>query len=323
MVRMSKLLKLKEWLTVADAARHLTIIFGEEVTEADVLRFALDGELKLSVNFVNCADAFVGKLVPITEATFEDISGLAGGSETIRIYKGPVFRTNGVKTQVLELDTENIAQLHGIYDLPLIGGEKHDVEHRFQYLTGGPPITMHSLDGAFIEAGEGRLCQLQDDYEDNEFADGSREQLRRLNQHIREKKIDSVEAESLRKTHSQKRKKFLEQRKSKPKSESYYPAGGLPKDSVYVVRTNALTEFVKSVNEDSVNAEKSISNREHTTYLNIIAALLELVQTPRVGRDSQDAVITELVNNYGEKPGISKRNLAGKFSDAKKSLQNS
>ena len=32
---MGKLFNLKEWLTVADAARHLSIVFGEDVTEAD------------------------------------------------------------------------------------------------------------------------------------------------------------------------------------------------------------------------------------------------------------------------------------------------
>jgi hypothetical protein len=42
---MGKLFNLKEWLTVADAARHLTIVFGEDVTEADVLRLALDERL--------------------------------------------------------------------------------------------------------------------------------------------------------------------------------------------------------------------------------------------------------------------------------------
>jgi hypothetical protein len=50
-----KLLKLKEWLTVPDAARHLSILFGEAVSEADVLRLALDGHLTLSVYFVNHA----------------------------------------------------------------------------------------------------------------------------------------------------------------------------------------------------------------------------------------------------------------------------
>jgi len=38
---LKKLLKLKDWLTVPDAARHLSILFGEDVTEADVLRFGL------------------------------------------------------------------------------------------------------------------------------------------------------------------------------------------------------------------------------------------------------------------------------------------
>ena len=39
---MKKLLKLKQWLTVADAAHHLGILFGEDVSEADVLR--LEGD---------------------------------------------------------------------------------------------------------------------------------------------------------------------------------------------------------------------------------------------------------------------------------------
>lgn len=42
---MSKLFKLKEWLTMGDAARHLSLAFGENVTEADVFRLALDGHM--------------------------------------------------------------------------------------------------------------------------------------------------------------------------------------------------------------------------------------------------------------------------------------
>lgn len=47
-----KLLKLRDWLSVTEAARHLSILLGDEVTEAHVLRFALDGRLTLSVDFV-------------------------------------------------------------------------------------------------------------------------------------------------------------------------------------------------------------------------------------------------------------------------------
>jgi len=50
---MGKLFKLKEWMTVADAARHISSLCEEEVNEADVLRLALDGHLKIAVNLVN------------------------------------------------------------------------------------------------------------------------------------------------------------------------------------------------------------------------------------------------------------------------------
>ena len=71
----------------------------------------------------------------------------------------------------------------------------------------------------------------------------------------------------------------------------------------------------------SPTASKLLSPRETTTYLNIIGALLELIQTPRPGRNSEAAVIRELLDNYSEKTGISKRTLEDKFSQAKKALQ--
>ena len=57
----SKLFKRKEWLTIPETVKHLSIMFGEEVTEADVFRLGLDGHLKLSVNFVNHAHAKRGE----------------------------------------------------------------------------------------------------------------------------------------------------------------------------------------------------------------------------------------------------------------------
>ncbi len=61
---MKKLLNLKHWLTVPDAARHLSMFFGEDVSEADILRLALDGHLTLSVNFVNHTTGRCGPVVP-------------------------------------------------------------------------------------------------------------------------------------------------------------------------------------------------------------------------------------------------------------------
>ena len=74
-------------MTVTDATRHLTTILDEEVTSAEVLRLALDGHLKLSVNFVNHADVKRGKIVPIDEAEREE-STLEQQMEFIAAQKG-------------------------------------------------------------------------------------------------------------------------------------------------------------------------------------------------------------------------------------------
>ncbi|KGD95262.1 MULTISPECIES: hypothetical protein [Achromobacter] len=49
---MSKLFTLKQWVTLADAAKYLSVSFGEHVTEADVIQLALDGHLRLSIRLL-------------------------------------------------------------------------------------------------------------------------------------------------------------------------------------------------------------------------------------------------------------------------------
>jgi hypothetical protein len=68
LARVKKLLNLKQWLSVADAARHLSLLFGEDVTELDVLRLALDGHLTLSAHLVNKRECLCGPLVQIQDA---------------------------------------------------------------------------------------------------------------------------------------------------------------------------------------------------------------------------------------------------------------
>ena len=67
------LYRFREWLTVPDAASHLSIAVGEQVTTADVLRLGLDGHLKLSINLVNGASAQFGKIEPRPDDYLADI----------------------------------------------------------------------------------------------------------------------------------------------------------------------------------------------------------------------------------------------------------
>ena len=269
---MSKLFNLKEWLTVSDTTKRLAIMFGEEVTEADVLRLALDGRLRLSVYFVNHTKALYGKLVPISDAEYEDVPSL-DGSTTVRLYKGPTLLLGGEVSHVLELGDE-VLTLKGVFDLPMIGNEQLDIEHRYHYLTGGPAVTLGGLDGAFVEGKNGAICQLLDHSDDNKYICGSRAHLEQLNTKIASKNIEQSEVEKLLNRHTEDRNKLLEKWRSRPASENFYPSGSLPEDSVLVVRTEALREFEQSVNGPP-NKDKPMTTTERNTWLTIIAALCD------------------------------------------------
>lgn len=288
---MSKLLKLKEWLSVTDAAKYLSVVFGEDVTEGDVLRFALEGRLRLSVYFVNHANARCGKVVRYKEAELEAAVAIGNFPEDLEWATFPAELIDTVPglrgvakgkpmtyLMSLRIDEERyvtlgdeVRILEGVWDLPMVGGEQLDVEHKYQMLTGGPAVTLSNLDGALVEGNDGEICQLQMSHDDNEYFVGSKAKLERLKQSIANKEIGKEEAEKLLKQHEQDRKKFLEDRKSKPATENYHPAGGLPADSVLVVRTSAVREFEVRVTESTTKAESTRKTENLLMALTAIA----------------------------------------------------
>jgi hypothetical protein len=347
----SKLFSHKEWLTLDDAAKHLSLAFGEEVTRADVLRLAIDGRLTLSVDFVNHTRARKGRLVPIEECLFSIFPGLdksfKGKSDLFRrglkysdlsnlepeidqglknrdlclIPEGLHFRDN--EYLVLERKVESI---DGVWDLPMVGGERIDIEHRYQMETNGPPVTLMNIDGAFVVQGH-IVCQLQADWDDDaDHTPGSRASGERLEGRIREDQLPKENAEELRAHHRAQRARLKEKWKDDP-ARQYYPAGNLPDDAVYVVRTSALREFEQYiVNTSSAETSKPLSRREETTLLNIVGGLLGLLlgKSPS-GKahsvfKSQAAIIEALVATYSGKPGMSARNLEDKLAQARRSL---
>lgn len=300
---MKKLFTLKKWLTLQEAARHLAIVFGEEVCEADVLRLALDGHLKLSVHFVNHAPARKGIVVPIGEAEYEEFPPdffpfLSIPEEhkgkPIRVMKG----INLDDKQVLMLD-KKVESLDGVYDLAMIGNERLDVEHKYQMLTAGPAVTLQGLDGAFVTGDGDTMYQILESYDENEHQAGSDGSLRELARQIALKKIKPEKAQELLAKHKEERKAFLakakERRDAGHDSENYFPAGGLPVDSVMVVRTEALREFEQSLNETPESKEKPITTTERTTLLTIVAALCDYsaIDLGKRGVAAQIAGLTE------------------------------
>lgn len=261
---MSKLLKMKDWLTVDDAAKHLSLMFGETVSKADVLRLALDGQLTLSVNFINGAEARCGPMIGSDEVQWEEMPGLKGG--TVRVPNGIMLNDGSAIT--LE---DEVVSLRGIYDLPMLGNERLDVEHLYQQLTDGPEVTLHGLDGAFVVAGD-LYCQIQESMDDNEFQKGSTAHGRKLEVFIEREGLDDEEAEVLRKEHKANREQFKKRRAERPASEGYYPAGRLPHDAVYVVRTDALADLLAAASEPE-RPKEDLGTRERETLLKLLIGM--------------------------------------------------
>lgn len=389
----SKLFKLKKWLTIPETAKHLSIMFGEEVAEADVLRLGLDRHLKLSVNFVNHAYAKRGdKFLPFDEweekfrkmASWQNAKTLAvndgmiavsfpgvdmafylkdeelnnakkkwrfGPEEELKnallnklspevqsgllpdmieqaiiVHRNQSEKFGGKVPPSAHSFSEKVLTIDGVWDLPMLGTECLDVEHKFQMLTDGPEITLTGLDGAFVEREDGVIFQIQDEF-DKEWIDYQKSEESKqkkldfyrnyLDKRVANNEIDEQEAA-----------KLLDQRKKnlgRPREhdDDFYPAEGLPDDSVLVVRTQALIDLQERLSEIDSDKDSPLDRRSETTYLNILGAMLETFVHKTHG-DVDFSSETKLREFFSEKyagfKGLTERTLAEKFAAAKRSL---
>lgn len=333
----SKLFKLKQWLTVPEAARHLSTLFEEVVSEADVLQLALNRHLTLSVNFVNHASVRRGKVIPLEAAKWKEsffdqivaqqvakrLGDTPEGKEAMHCAAviPPVLMMEGLpldSKRVLELE-DNVTSIEGVWDLPMIGGERLDVEHAYHQHTGGPAVTLTYLDGVFVEGNNGNMCQLQESYDENEFQLGSNASLKELKDIIEINRIGKAKAAELLTKHKQDREKYLEKKRSRNHSEDYYPAGGLPSDSVFVVRTSALLDLQERVSGNPLEV-KQVNPKTEKSDLHVIGALVEIIIEGQL-YSSEEKLRDHIAEQYRGYSGCASRTLAGRFAEAKKLLR--
>jgi hypothetical protein len=143
--KIRKLLKLKNYVTTQEAAQYLTILLGIEVSQAQVLRFALDGSLKLSVYFANSVKAKRGEIVHKDEVASEDAPSKEGLPS---LLDRMVDIGDG---QYIKLD-EDVVSLSGLSDLAMVRSEQLSVEKMYQKLVGGLEVSLEDeCEGAFVE----------------------------------------------------------------------------------------------------------------------------------------------------------------------------
>ncbi|MDH5561348.1 MAG: hypothetical protein OEY59_10905 [Deltaproteobacteria bacterium] len=269
---MSKLFKLKKWLTLDEAASHISNVLGEPATVADLYRFALDGHLTLSVDFVNHAKAKKGKWVKSEQVEFITWEHNIFTGEKLDI---PHAYSKNNEIQVSEDDwiklEQSVVSISGIWDLTMVGAEKLDIEHNYQQLTSVIAVTLVALEGVFVQQGD-VVCQLQDRLGDNDYSEVSKDLQEGMERHITTNNLSDSEAKKLREKFNADREKYLENKKNKSKESDYYPAGGLPDDCVLVVRTKEITRFIQSL-EETPEASKPLTSKERNSLLVLIGAM--------------------------------------------------
>lgn len=259
----SKLSQMKEWLTIQDAARHLSNSLSEVVSEADVLRLALDGHLKISVNFVNRVPACRGKIVPVNDSEYQAAPRLEITRGKIQRYKLPFLVSNGRGKNVIELENVVFA-LAGVYDLPMIGFERQFIEQQYHNLTSictvpalepcAIVVKHESLGGVLVECRDGTICQIQENFNNDNNQPGSIAQLPRLDEYVETEKSEGAQSILKLNKYEQDQKIFMGTNSSNHDHDNlnfYFCAFGMPADCVLVVRTEALRHLEESINKPS------------------------------------------------------------------------
>jgi hypothetical protein len=265
---MGKLFNLKEWLTVSDAAQHLSIVFSEEVTEADIYQLALGGKLTLSVDFPNGAYAKLGRKVPYDQAKLTELPIKKVDGTPIYTIIGEHLTETG---EVIQFD-DKVRPIYGVWDLCMMHNDRFDIEWRFYQEISNISRDGFSLEGLIVKRDNiySNLQELLSKLGDEAFNKQSEMILSALDRHIRNACICESEAERMIAEHHEKRKKIRDDNKP-----HYMPASGLPSDSILVVRAEALREFEQSINGAPTGAEKPMTTSERNSLLTIIAALCD------------------------------------------------
>lgn len=294
----SKFFKLKKWLKLPEAATYISEVFNEEITEADILRWALDGHLKLSVYLIHKTVARRGNIVGYEDVTWEEIPREF-------VFRGESFHVlevNGDKLRYMESlqidDTRflNISHEHttieGLWDVPMFGCGWIDIENKYQRLTGGPEVGSLRLAGPLVEGADkelylvGKNCFAEAGY-------GPRTKAQ----------IAKIQRLELSKSKNKRKEKILMLRKALfwAEKNDEFKAGygkiffgpGLPEDSVLVLRPEVMEDFTQRMLDSEAggntatkvhgNAERHAANREQV----LGAAFAVLAKWPDECRDKK------------------------------------
>lgn len=255
--RMTKLMNIKRWLTISEAARYLSIVLGDEASEADVLQLGLEGTLNLSLELINGAMARRGTLV---DSSFEVSADDLKCEDFIRIDAGRTIRLE-----------QEVIPILGTFQVPLWGGHVF-LKKKHQQLLGGPEVELIAMRGIIVKRGE-EYYQLHSYFDSIETCVGSLAYESALrNGRLR----DTQELRDIGLSHfKDDRDSILLAMKNNPRN-GYIPSHTMPSDIVLLVETSDLVSMLQSFATDSPpTGDKPLASKERKSLLIVIAALCD------------------------------------------------
>jgi len=266
---MSKLFKLKEWLTLDEAVVHISNVLGEPATVADLYRFALEGHLTLSVNFVNSALVRKGRWSNYNDPENFDIEyDDFTGEELERRPKYSPTEFRELAIVRLELTAQTIK---GVWDLTMYGTEKLEIERHLGLAFGFEPLTI-GISGALVQRGD-VVCMLQRDIVRNReeaYEEAMKDNL--ATSDAIEGEVDEFDAKT-KLYRSEMLSSFMED----TLDGKHISSRGLSEnDHILVIRTNEIIRFIQSL-EETPAPEKPLTTNERNSLLVLIGALCKEV----------------------------------------------
>lgn len=271
---MSKLFKLKEWLTLDEAVLHLSNVIGDPVTIADLYRFALDGHIKLSVRFVNGAYGVKGKWLKAddiaNDLSYNDVTKQSPSNPA----KSPEHNEMFVSGDDWISWGEYVEPIRGVWDLTMKGGESFDIADYYQESTSSLRVTTRDIKGILLQQKD-VVCQLYRFRlnEQNSLREGyssPKERLKEGNGYYSEQNCFiyplTPDSESIHYMFfNYTRKNYLGM---------YFESCThlAQQDSVLVIKTSEITRFIQSL-EDTPQEAKPLTSNERNSLLVLIAAL--------------------------------------------------
>jgi len=238
---MSKLFKLKEWLTLEAAVQDISKKIDETITVDDLYRSALDGDLKLSVYFVNGAHGVKG--------------GFSQGSDN-----------QNKQAQEGFIKSDNpVHDIKGIWDLTMQGREVVIIKGHFEQSNSGVEVKESSKNGIILEQG-GEFYQLYKPFDRQRILSPEYNKSEERQREIADEPMKAWENDPCIVNPLIRVDRF---------SSEYVPCNKFPEeDSVLIIKTSEVTRFIDFIEETPQEA-KPLHDKERTTLLVLLGSILK------------------------------------------------